>query len=373
MPRFEHLRAIPIFVCAVAGLVLVAGTLPGEGIVSAAPAPSPQTATPPAPVRAREVPARLIPVPDTVSPQMQAIIAQPINADWTDVPKTVDEWKSIVEKARQRVVADLPRLREAFGVTVQPTTLGGVKAFVVTPREIPRRNRDRVLLHLHGGVRVFNPGEAGTREAILMAGFAGFRVISVDYRMPPDFPYPAALDDAVAAYRELLKTTKAKNIGIFGTSAGGSLTLTTLLRARMEHLPMPGAIAPSTPTADLTKTGDSLFTNEMVDNALVSQDGFVRATILLYAGAHDLKDPLLSPVYGDLHGFPPTILTSGTRDLYLSNTVRVHRKLRAAGVEAVLQVWEGQSHAQYIRDINSPETREYHDEIARFFDLHLGR
>src|SRR6266404_5452127 len=235
------------------------------------------------------------------------------------------------------------------------------------------RKRDCILLHLHGGVRVFNPGESGTREAILMAGFAGYKVISVDYRMPPDFPFPAALDDAIAVYRELLKATKPKNIGVFGTSAGGSLVLTTMLRAKMENLPMPGAIAPSTPTADLTKTGDSLFTNEMIDNVLVSQAGFVRATRTLYASGHDLKDPLVSPVYGDMHGFPPTILTSGTRDLYLSNTVRVHRKLRAAGVEASLQIFEGQSHGQYNRDITAPETKDYNEEIARFFDLHLGR
>ena len=83
--------------------------------------------------------------------------------------------------------------------------------------------------------------------------------------------------------------------------------------------------------------------------------------------------PLLSPVYGDFSGFPPTILTSGTRDLFLSNTVRVHRKLRAAGVEAVLQVFEGQSHAQYYRDISAPETKVYHAEITRFFETHLAR
>jgi acetyl esterase/lipase len=87
-----------------------------------------------------------------------------------------------------------------------------------------------------------------------------------------------------------------------------------------------------------------------------------------------LKDPLLSPIYGDVHGFPPAILTSGTRDLYLSNTVRMYRKLRAAGVEAVLQMWEAQSHAQYMNgDPNVPEIREYHDEVARFFDQHLAR
>jgi acetyl esterase/lipase len=140
----------------------------------------------------------------------------------------------------------------------------------------------------------------------------------------------------------------------------------------MEQLPMPGAIAPGTPTVELSKTGDTLFTNATVDNILGTQDGFIRATALLYANGRDLKDPFLSPIYGDVQGFPPAILTSGTRDLYLSNTVRMHRKLRAAGVEAVLQVWEGQSHVQYMLDIAAPETREYHDEV-RFFDLHLGR
>jgi len=320
---------------------------------------------------AREIPARRLPVPETVSPQMQALIARPMDPSFTIAPATVAEWKARVEKAAQLTIAGLPQLRDTLGVAVEATTLAGVKAFIVTPRSIPPRHRDRVLLHFHGGVRVLNPGEAGTREAILMTGFTGFKVISVDYRMPPDFPFPAALDDAVTAYRELLKTTMPRKVGIFGTSAGGSLTLTTLLRAKLENLPMPGAIAPGTPTVDLTRTGDTLFTNALVDNVLGTQDGFIRATALLYANGRDLTDPLLSPIYGDVQGFPPAILTSGTRDLYLSNTVRMHRKLRAAGVEAVLQVWEGQSHAQYIADVTAPETREYHDEVARFFDRHL--
>ena len=326
-----------------------------------------------APTGIREVPARTLPVPDTVSPQMQAIIGQPFNPAFNLVPETTADWKARVDRSAALTVAALPKVRDALGVTVEKTSIAGVNAFIVTPKSIPAGNRNRLLLHLHGGVRVLNPGESGTWEAVLMAGFGGFKVISVDYRMPPDYPFPAALDDAVAVYRELLKTTNPKNLGIFGTSAGGSLTLTTLLRAKQERLPMPGAIAPGTPTVDLTKTGDTLFTNAMVDNTLGTQDGFIRATALLYANGRDLKDPLLSPIYGDVHDFPPTILTSGTRDLYLSNTVRMHRKLRAAGVEAILQMWEGQSHAQYMRDITAPETKEYHDEVARFFDLHLGR
>jgi epsilon-lactone hydrolase len=322
----------------------------------------------------REVPARVIPVPDTVSPQLQAMIGRQLDPKFNIAPETTAEWKKRVDDAAAATVRGLPRLREALGVTVEPTSIAGVRAFIVTAKSPRPGNRDRILLHLHGGIRVLNPGESGTREAILMAGLTGFKVISVDYRMPPDFPFPAALDDAVAVYREMLKTAKPENIGIFGTSAGGSLTLTTLLRAKMENLPMPGAIAPGTPTVDLSKTGDTLFTNAGVDNVLGTQDGFIRATALLYANGRDLKDPLLSPIYGDVHGFPPAILTSGTRDLYLSNTVRMHRKLRAAGVEAVLQVWEGQSHANYMAgDEGVPEVREYHEEVARFFDQHLGR
>lgn len=318
-----------------------------------------------------EVPARVIPVPDTVSPEMQVIIAQRHDPTFNNAPTTTAAWKAKVAAAARKVEAALPALRQALGVTVAPMVVAGVKVFLVTPMSMPEKHRDRLLVHLHGGVRVLNPGEAGTREAILMAGFAGYKVISVDYRMPPDFPFPAALDDAVAVYRETLQTTPAAHIAIFGTSAGGSLTCTTLLRAKAEGLPMPGAIALGTPTVDLTDAGDSLYTNEGIDNVLGTRDGFIRASVALYANGRDPRDPLLSPIYGDVSGFPPAILTSGTRDLYLSNTVRMHRKLRAAGVEALLHVWEGQSHAQYLTDIAAPETKEYHDEVAAFFDRHL--
>jgi acetyl esterase/lipase len=123
----------------------------------------------------------------------------------------------------------------------------------------------------------------------------------------------------------------------------------------------------------MTKTGDTFFTNEKVDNILVSNDGWLGDAAKLYANGHDLKDPQLSPVYGDLSGFPPTILTSGTRDLFLSNTVRVHRKLRQAGVVADLHVFEGQSHAQYAGDPDAPETKEHFGELTAFFDKYLAK
>lgn len=321
----------------------------------------------------RAVPERTLPVPRTVSPELAAIIARPPDPAFNVVPPTIAAWKERIARSAAMVAAQLPALRSELGVESEPDTIAGVKVFRLTPRTVPPANQSRILLHFHGGTRVLFPGESGTREAILMAGLAGFRVISVDYRMPPDHPFPATLDDAVAVYGALLKDFPAANIGVFGMSAGGSLTITTLLRAKQLGLPMPGAIAPGTPTVDLTKTGDTLFTNAMVDNVLGTWDGYIEATTLLYANGRDVTDPLISPIYGDFTGFPPALLTSGTRDLYLSHTVRMHRKLRAAGVEAVLQLWEGQSHGQYLAGPSVPETREYHAEVAAFLNRHLAR
>jgi acetyl esterase/lipase len=321
----------------------------------------------------RELPARTIPVPDTVSPQMQKLIATPPTPTWNVIPTTPEEWKAQVNAVTVATMAGLPALREALHVKVEPMTVDGVKAYEVTPPDIPPQNRNRLLLHVHGGCFVSFPGEAGTVEAVYMAGFGHFKVISVDYRMPPDHPYPAALDDAMTAWKAATKMADPKNMAIFGSSAGGALTLSMIHRAKQDRLPLPAAIAPGTPMSDLTGSGDSFRTNAMLDNVLVAYGANCDRRAALYANGHDLRDPMLSPLFGDMHGFPPTILTSGTRDLLLSNTVRVHRKLRQAGVEAVLQVYEGQAHAQYYRDVNAPESREAFEEIAGFFDRYLGK
>ena len=317
-----------------------------------------------------DVPARSLPVPDTVSPAMQRLIGAPLSGNWNTWPKTTEDWKKLSAPAAGR---GLPALRERFKVKTEPLTVNGVQAYMITPQEIAPEHRNRLLVHIHGGCYVLSGGEAGTTEAIYMAGFGRFKVLSVDYRRPPEFPYPAALDDSIAVWKGALKMADPKNMAIFGTSAGGALTLATVLRAKQEKLPLPAATAPGTPMSDLTRTGDSFHTNHMVDNVLVAADGRCDAMARLYANGHDLKDPMLSPVYGDFRGFPPTLLTTGTRDLLLSNTVRVHRKLRQAGVEAELHVYEGQSHAHYMRDVEAPETREAFEEIARFFDKHLAK
>ena len=319
------------------------------------------------------VPAKNLLAPTTVSTQIQTLINAPRRTGWDVLPATGEEWRKVADAAAVGTLKALPGLIERMRVTVEKTNIDGVRAFIVTPANMAPENRDRVLIHMHGGCYVLSPGEAGLPEAVLMSGLGGFKVISVDYRMPPEAYFPAALDDGVTVYRNTLKTTPAKNIAVFGTSAGGALTLEMMLRAKALGLPMPAAIAPGTPMSDVTKVGDTFYTNELVDNVLVSRDGFCDAGAKVYAAGHDMKDPLLSPVYGDLSGFPPTILTSGTRDLLLSNTVRVHRKLRQAGVEATLQVFEGQSHAHYLRDDSAPETKETFAEISGFFARHMGK
>ncbi len=321
----------------------------------------------------REVPAKSIPVPTTVSPEIQKQIAAPLTSTWNVIPTTADGWREQVTAGALATEKIIPALLTKLDVKVEPTLIDGVKAFVITPATISAQNKNRLLIHVHGGCFVSSPGLSGTVEAIYMAGLEHVKVISVDYRMPPDHPYPAALDDAMKVWSATTKTHDPKKMAIFGSSAGGNLTLAMVLRAKRDNLPLPAAIAPGTPMSDLTGAGDSFQTNSMVDNVLVAFGANCDQRAALYTNGHDPKDPLLSPVYGDLSGFPPTILTTGTRDLLLSNTVRVHRKLRNAGVTSTLQVFEGQSHAQYYRDINAPETKEAFDEIGLFFDQYLKK
>ena len=322
----------------------------------------------------RTVPGRVIAVPGDVSPGLAADIAKPYRTpNWNANPPDDAAWLALIDKLAASAAAAQVEWREKLGVKMTRAEMAGVPVFILEPKEMPAENSNRVLLNLHGGGYVYGPGEAGTGEAAVMVGYEHFRVIEVDYRMPPTHPYPAAMDDAMAVYKALLATTDPKHIAVFGTSTGGGMTLALMLRAQAEGVPLPAAIAPGTPWSDLTETGDSYKTNEWLDNILVSYDGYLAHAARLYSHGHDLKDPQLSPIYGDFHGLPPAILTSGTRDLFLSNTVRTHRKLREAGVEAQLQIFEGMSHASYIIDPFTPESREAFDEIGLFLSAHLAK
>ncbi len=326
-------------------------------------------------LKARLVPERIIPVPTDVSPQLQREIARPLNPLMHVQPDTLQQWREIVAKGEGVVTQELmDSARRLFTVDIQSGSIGGVKIHTVTTKAIPQINQNKVLLYVHGGGYILNGGEGSLPEAMAMAYYAQMKVISIDYRMLPDYPFPAGLEDVIAVYREVLKTYKPENLGFFGTSAGSGLTAAAMLQCKELNLPLPAVIGLGTPFADITKTGDTYFTNQDIDNFLVTYDGLLASIAKLYAGKHDMKNPLISPVYGDFSkGFPPTILTSGTRDLFLSCTVRMHQKLRAAGIEACLQVFEGCSHAFYLQVLDSPESKQAYHEMVKFFEKHLGK
>src|SRR3984893_2041789 len=143
----------------------------------------------------RSAPAKEIGVPTAdVSPQAQAMIGAPLPPYWNAHPKDAAEWKALIKMRADQIVATLPGLREKFGVKSEQVTIGGVNAYILTPDNIPEANRNRLLVHVHGGGYVFAPAESATREDVLMAGFGKFKVISIDYGMHRDFPHPAAMD-----------------------------------------------------------------------------------------------------------------------------------------------------------------------------------
>jgi len=322
----------------------------------------------------REVPARVIPVPSDVSPELQDSIER-APATLPPVPKTADEWRAAIAllEPSKEMHESVLSLEKAFSVTVVRREAAGVAIYDVTPPAILQRNKNRLFVNLHGGGYFTGAGEAGLDEAILLAHYLRINVISVDYRMSPEHPFPAAVDDAVAVWKEVVRTVAPKNIGIGGSSAGGGLALATVMKLRQLNIPLPGAVFAGSPWADLTNSGDSAATNDYVDIVLSGKNEWLLAAGRLYAGTHDIRDPLISPAFGDFSHFPATILVTGTRDFLLSDTVRVHRKLRAVGVVADLHVFEAMSHGDFVKLPNLPESHEAYREIAQFLDQHLGQ
>ena len=321
-----------------------------------------------------QIASRTLVPPAGASKMLQDAVAQtpapPVMQRKAVQPASAEEWRALI--AQFTTPLDLDALAGQANVTIDATQIGGVAAYRVVPKGGARApHESHVFLYVHGGAYVFGGGAASVPEAAVIAAFAGIPSVAVDYRMPPDDPFPAAVDDVIAVYRELLKDHAAGRIAIGGTSAGGGLSLAAIHRMKALDLPVPGAVYLGTPWADLTDASDSLHTLEGIDRILVTYDGMLAAAAKLYADGNALTDPLISPVYGDFTGFPPTYLVTGTRDMLLSDTARVHRKLRAAGVVADLNVYEGLSHAEYMMLVGSPENLQTYGELAQFLAAHL--
>jgi len=309
---------------------------------------------------------RVVPMPPTISPEAQqwlASLTQNRGGAQTLAERRArtDEWRKFGSG----------EARKYYPANVEERTTAGVRTDIIMPLTMPEANRNRVLINLHGGG--FNSDSGSLIEGIPIANLAKTKVVSVYYRLAPENPFPAAVDDVVAVYKELLKTYKPHNIGIFGTSAGAILSAEVAVRLKELGLPLPAALGIFSGLADFSRVGDSrqLFTlnglpGEMqpVDPNHLPDDQYV--------GKTDRKDPVLSPLFSDLRGMPPTLLVTSTRDILLSDTTTFHRALLRAGDDAQLVVFEALPHAFWYH-FQLPETKEALELMAKFFDGTVGR
>ena len=309
---------------------------------------------------------RVVPMPSTVSPEAQKWLASLTTKK--SQPQTLAERRIATDAWRKW---DSAEARKLYPVNVEETSIAGVRTDIITPLVTPEVNRGRVLINLHGGGFVSDSGSL--IEGIPIANLAKIKVVSVYYRLAPENPFPAAVDDVVAVYRELLKTYKPQAVGIFGTSAGGILTCEVTIRLKKLGLPLPAALGIFSALTDFSRPSDSrqIFALDGLPGQLQPSDP-KRPPDDPYPGATDRKDPVLSPLFADLREMPPSLLVTSTRDLLLSDTALFHRALLAAGNDAQLVVFEALPHAFWYH-FQLPETKECLELMAKFLDQKLAR
>jgi epsilon-lactone hydrolase len=315
-----------------------------------------------------ELPAESVPVSKFLTPEAKAYLVQHLR-DMQDPNMTY------ADKGIPRfMVPYLERQKALFGVILDDQKIAGVHAYVYTPASgIAAANKDRVLINLHGGG--FSgcwPGCAEL-ESRPIAVLAGIKVVSVDYRQGPENKFPAASEDVAAVYKELLKTYRPGNIGIFGCSAGGMLTAESVAWFQKHDLPRPGAIGIFCASAG-EFGGDAAYTSTPLGEARLMpemRDGGM--TRLGYFSDTDPTDPLVAPIHSPemLAKFPPTLLITGTRGFEMSSALYTHSQLVKLGVDADLHVWEGLFHG-FFYNPDVPESREAYNVIIKFFNKHLG-
>jgi acetyl esterase/lipase len=307
---------------------------------------------------------RVVPVPQTVSAQAQLALgrAEPDQGP----PESLAERRTRTDEYTARARVAWTRLCPNQLVEDK---IAGVPVRIVTPDGMTGANRDKVLLNLHGGG--FNSDSGSYTESIPIASYTGIKVVAVLYRLAPEHPFPAQVDDAVSVYKELLKTYKPDHIVIYGTSAGAILTGEVAVKLKQLGLPLPAALGIFSGLGDFAREGDS-----MAIYALRGLSGHLDPP---GTGPHDPDylhgtnptDPVLSPIYADLHGLPPTLFVTSGRDILLSGTVNLHRACLLAGVDASLVVYDALPHAFWY-DPRLPEAIEANHIMANFFLHHLG-
>lgn len=281
--------------------------------------------------------------------------------------------RKVVEQNKVSEVGDLKALHEATvrlvdwlpsldGVSTEEIEWAGRPALRIHP---PSYDEARQLLYLHGGAYCFGDGRTHGDLAARLGHAARAQVLLPEYRLAPEHPFPAALDDAFAAYRALLdEGIEARNLTVAGDSAGGGLTLALLLRLRDEGLPLPAAAACMSPWADLSCSGESMATRAEADPMLAVP--VVHAFAEAYLAGADPRNPGASPLWGELHGLPPVMIQVGTAEVLHDDARRWAEKARAAGVEVVFEAWDDMFHVWQICAGLMSEGHEALEKLGRF-------
>jgi len=298
------------------------------------------------------------PSPETVSAAAQEALR---GLPDTSGPEDLETHRGMCARVQRELGAIL---LERHGVHMQVAAIAGVPVRVFTPAEMPVENPDRVLLNLHGGGFTVDAGSV--TENVPIAAYARMTVVAARYRLAPEHPFPAAVDDAEAVYRALLADHTAERIGLYGTSAGACLCAQLLVRLRHTGLPLPRAFGFFTGTADLSRSGDSEFFFRPPGDPTSIAEQFSA-----YVNDNDRLSPQISPIFSDLKGFPPTLCIAGTRDFMLSQTTLFHHALLRSGVDARLLVFEAMPHAHWIF-LDLPESDQAFRAMASFFESQLG-
>jgi acetyl esterase/lipase len=252
--------------------------------------------------------------------------------------------------------------------TMEDRIINGITTLWITPPQLKHENK--VMIFIHGGGWILNSRKTQLKFQTDVASSLGVKLVSIEYRLAPEHPYPAAVNDIVAAYKDIIKEYGAENTGLFGTSAGGGLTLSTLLRLKTDGLSLPVASAAISPGADMTASGHLYRAIGLQDPILPPYGAYT--AMQGYVGKADPKDPIVSPVFGDFTGMTPLFLLCGTSEIVASDAIRVAARALNQGVDVTLLVSDGMWHVPIGNGTGVPELQLAFDEMIKFFRRHMG-
>ncbi len=273
-----------------------------------------------------------------------------------------------IQEQRAAMEAFAAQFQLPEDVRCEPVDAGGLPAeWIATPGAAD----ERIIYYLHGGGYAI--GSIKTHRELIsrLSRAAGARALAIDYRLAPEHPFPAALDDATAAYRWLLSTgVDPAAIVIAGDSAGGGLTVATLVALRDAGDPLPAAAVCLSPWVDLEGIGDSMSTKAEVD-PMVQREGLLKMAKAYLGDAHP-RTPLAAPLYADLRGLPPLLIQVGTTETLLDDATRLAERARAAGVDVLLEPWDDMIHVWHFFAAALPEGQQAIDRIGEFVREHTA-